>query len=114
MAKKKKKRYDGVVYSTDPGYDYDFEDQEEQETLPPRQQTLRIRCDRLKGNKMATVIWDFIGTEEDFKDLGKLLKSKCGVGGSVKNGEIILQGDKRVKVREELEKLGYKYKNVGG
>lgn len=114
MAKKKKKRIQGVVFSTDPDYDYSFDDQEEAETLPPQQQTLRIRCDRLKGNKMATVIWDFIGAEDDLKALGKTLKSKCGVGGSVKEGEIILQGDKRAKVRQELEKMGYKYKNVGG
>ena len=114
MAKKNKKRYDGVVYSTDPDYGYGGFEEDNAETLPPQQQTLRIRCDRLKGNKMATVIWDFIGSEDDFKDLGKLLKSKCGVGGSVKNGEIILQGDKRSQVRSELDKLGYKYKNVGG
>ena len=113
MAKKKKKRYDGVVYSTDPDFSYTDESYEE-ETLAPSQQTLRIRCDRLKGNKMATVIWDFIGREADFKDLGKQLKHKCGVGGSVKNREIILQGDQRTQVRTELEKLGYSDKNVGG
>ena len=114
MAMKKKKRYDGVVYSTDPDYSYSDTEAGHLETIPPQQQTLRIRCDRLKGNKAATVIWDFVGSDEDLKSLGKHLKGKCGVGGSVKNGEIILQGDKRAQVRAELENLGYKYKNVGG
>ena len=114
MAKKKKKRYDGVVYSTDPDFEYDEFEQEEQETLPPQQQTLRIKLNRLKGNKQATVVWDFVGTDDDFKGLGKQLKSLCGCGGSVKNGEIILQGDFREKVKQALLKQGYKVKMVGG
>lgn len=115
MAKKKKKqRFDGVVYSTDPDYEYNEVEQEESETLPPQQQTLRIQLDRLKGNKKATVIWDFVGKEDDFKALGKQLKSQCGCGGSVKNGEIILQGDFREKVKQALIKQGYKVKMVGG
>ncbi|MEO0469680.1 MAG: translation initiation factor [Bacteroidota bacterium] len=114
MGKKSKRRFDGIVYSTDP----DFHDNEEsfdaQETLPPRQQTLKIHVDRLKGNKKATRIENFIGTETDLKDLGKELKQLCGCGGTVKEGKIILQGDFREKVINALEGKGYKYKRVGG
>lgn len=115
MAKKKRKNWDGgMVYSTDPDADYGDDYYEDAETLPPNQQTLRIRLDRLKGNKRVTVIWDFVGTEDDFKDLGKTLKQKCGTGGSVKDGEIILQGDFRDKVANQLQEIGYKVKFVGG
>lgn len=116
MSKKKSKRRietDGMVYSTDSNYDFSVEE-EAAETLPPQQQDLRILLRRLKGGKIATVITKFRGAEEDLKDLGKQLKSKCGTGGSVKDGEIIIQGNMREKVGQELGKMGYRYKNAGG
>ncbi len=113
MAKKKNNKQ-GIVYSTDPDYGYEYDEEQEEETLPPQQQNLKIQRKSLKGNKQATIIYNFVGSDEDFTDLGKMLKSKCGCGGSVKDGEIILQGDFREKVKGELEKLNYKCKLVGG
>lgn len=116
MAKKKNKKRDfgGMVYSTDPDYDYDYGDGGDEETLPPQQQNLRIHLMRHKGNKMASVVRGFVGAESDLKDLGKMLKSRCGVGGSVKDGEIIIQGDKRKQIGDVLAEKGYKYKLSGG
>lgn len=111
---KKSKNNKGIVYSTDPGFAFDGEEGEELEALPPAKQNLRLRLDRLKGNKRATVIYDFVGSDEDFKQLGKLLKDKCGCGGTVKNGEILLQGDFRDRVGQELTAMGYRFKMVGG
>ncbi|MEM0996792.1 MAG: translation initiation factor [Bacteroidota bacterium] len=116
MAKKKKNKRNfsgGMVYSTDPDYDFE-EGYEEAETPPPTQQNLRLHLIRHKGNKISTVVRDFVGTDDDLKSLGKLLKSKCGTGGSAKDGEIIIQGNKRDKVAEILKKEGYKFKLVGG
>ena len=114
MAKKKKRR-NGIVYSTDPSYSSGWDDDEfVEETPEPRKQNLRISLQRLKGNKRVTKVYNFVGNDDDFKALGKLLKSKCGCGGSVKDGEILLQGDFREKVKKELDSMGYRWKQVGG
>ena len=95
-----------VVYSTNP--DYEMENDEEQTTLPAARQRLRVQLDRKnRGGKVVTLITGFVGTDSDMKELGKLLKSKCGVGGSAKDGEIIVQGDFKQKVLELLKKEGY-------
>lgn len=97
-----------VVYSTNPNYNYEMDDDEEQTTLQPSQQRLRVQLDRKnRGGKVVTLVTGFVGTEDDLKELGKLLKNKCGVGGSTKNGEIIVQGDFKQKVLELLKKEGF-------
>ncbi len=103
----------GLVYSTNK--DFDFNDnQEEQETIASNKQNLKIWLDRKKGNKLVTVVKGFVGNEDDLKELGKNLKSKCGAGGSVKNNEILIQGDFRDKVLDLLKKAGYGCKKAGG
>lgn len=97
-----------VVYSTNPDYNYQREDDEEQDTLPNEKQQLRISLDkRNRGGKQVTLITGFVGKEEDLQALGKLLKTKCGVGGSAKDKEVIIQGDFRKKVLEILLKESY-------
>ncbi len=104
-----------VVYSTNPNFNYEMEDDEEQVTLEPALQNLRVQLDRKnRGGKVVTLITGFVGTDNDLKELCKLLKSKCGVGGSAKDGEIIVQGDFKQKVLDLLKKEGYtKSKPVG-
>jgi translation initiation factor 1 len=115
MSKKKKNKHQGIVFSTNPDFEYEDEGNIEQETLPPNQQDLRILLDRKsRGGKQATLVTGFIGTEEDLKALGKTLKTACGVGGSAKNGEIIIQGDQRDKILGYLIAAGYKAKKSGG
>lgn len=105
-----------VVYSTNPDFSYQMEDDEEQNTLSKDKQNLRVSIDKKnRGGKVVTLITGFVGTEDALKELGKLLKSKCGVGGSAKDGEIIIQGDFKTKIIELLIKEGYtKTKGVGG
>lgn len=114
MAKKKKKRDDFVVYSTDPDYTYENEF-EEQQTLPVKDQQLKVQREKKgRGGKEATIVRGFVGSEQDLKDLAKLLKQACGVGGSAKDDEIIIQGNHTDKVVEILKKAGYKTKKSGG
>lgn len=97
-----------MVYSTNPDFNYETEGNEEQETLPPTQQKLRVNIERKnRGGKVATIVTGFVGTEEDLKALGKSLKTRCGVGGSAKEGEIIVQGDFKTRVIELLKQDGY-------
>ena len=102
-----KKRLD-IVYSTNPDYHYDKENDNNAETLPVGKQLLRISLDkRNRKGKAVTLITGFVRSDDDISELGKLLKTKCGVGGSTKDGEIIIQGDHRNKVLDILQKEGY-------
>ncbi len=112
MVKNKKNRK-GVLYSTNPDFEYEYEDNET-ETLPNNQQDLKVCIDKRRAGKIAVIIKNFVGKNDDLKNLGKMLKAKCGVGGSAKNGEIIIQGNIREKVMGILKKEGYNFKRVGG
>jgi len=97
-----------VVYSTNPDFRYETHDEEEASTLPPSQQKLRVQLDRKnRGGKVVTLVTGFVGTDDDLKELGRLLKGKCGVGGTAKDGEIIVQGDFKQKVLDLLKQAGY-------
>ena len=110
---RKNKKY--IVYSTDPNFDFEFEDDLEQETLEPGEQKLYVSIDRKsRAGKEVTLIEGFIGTEEDLKKLGKILKSKCGVGGTVKNGEVLIHGNFKEKIVTILTAMGYSVKTKGG
>ena len=103
----------GFVFSTNK--DFEFESEEQQETLANNEQRLEAHLDKKnRGGKVATIIKGFEGNEEDLKDLAKKLKTLCGVGGSAKDGEIIIQGNFRDKIMDFLVKEGYKVKRVGG
>jgi len=116
MAKSKKKMFSGVVYSTDSDFQY-IEEVSDQETntLPAQQQNLRVMLDKKqRAGKSVTIVTGYVGTDGDLEKLGKQIKQKCGVGGSVKNGIILIQGDFRQRVMDLLTLDGYKVKQSGG
>lgn len=114
MAKSKKEKVN-IVYSTNPDFQFQFDEEENIETLPKNQQKLYVSIDRKqRGGKEVTLVEGFVGAEDDLKEIGKMLKSKCGVGGTVKDNEIIIQGNFRDKIFEILSKDGYGIKKKGG
>ena len=109
--KNDKKERINVVYSTNPNYQYEYNQEKEQETLAPEKQNLRVTLDsKQRKGKTVTLVQGFTGTEEDLKELAKLLKNKCGVGGSVKDGEIIIQGEVKETVLTILRDNKYRAK----
>ncbi len=108
MRKNDWKKRVNVVYSTDPDFRYETEENTPVQTPPPALQRLRVQLDRKgRGGKVVTLVTGFAGTEDDLKELGRTLRSKCGTGGSAKDGEIIVQGDFKEKVVGLLLKEGY-------
>lgn len=103
-----------VVYSTNPDFQYEQEQAETAEILPPARQNLRVWLDRKqRAGKQVTLVKGFVGSDDDLKELGRLLKSRCGVGGTAKEGEIVIQGDFRDRVVEILLREGYRVKKAG-
>jgi translation initiation factor 1 len=109
MTKKNGRKAEGIVYSTNPDFEYNIDQDEEKVTLTPAQQKLKVVLDnKSRSGKTVTLVKGFVGTTDDLNDLGKLLKQKFGVGGSVKDGEILVQGDFRSRIVDFLEKNGYR------
>jgi translation initiation factor 1 len=114
MANKKKEKVN-IVYSTNPNFQFQFDEEEEIHTLPNAQQKLYVSIDRKqRAGKEVTLVEGFVGTDEDLKELGKMLKSKCGVGGTAKDNEILIQGNFKEKIFDLLVKEGYSVKKKGG
>lgn len=108
------KKRDGVVYSTNSDFQFTYSQSDTPPTLPPQQQNLRVLLDKsMRAGKQVTLVTGFIGAHDDLEKLGKMLKSKCGVGGSTKDGEVLIQGDQRDKIVQFLIKEGYKAKRSG-
>ena len=115
MSKKNKRNNSPFVFSTNPDFIPPSGDEQQEDTPAPSEQDLRVHIDRKqRRGKEVTLVTGFIGSDDDLKSLGKMLKTKCGVGGAVKNGEIMIQGNHRPKVIELLKKEGYKVKQAGG
>lgn len=111
VMKNERKNRVNVVYSTNPDYHYEYQQEEEAETLPAEKQNLRVVLDsKQRKGKTVTLIQGFVGSEDDLKELARLLKNKCGVGGSIKNGEIIIQGELKEKVLAILRENRYRAK----
>ena len=97
-----------IVYSTNPDFQYSTDEKEETETQPKQQQKLRVSIEKNhRGGKTVTIVKNFVGSDEDIKELGRLLKTRCGVGGTTKEGEILIQGEFKEKIIEILKKEGY-------
>jgi translation initiation factor 1 len=110
----KKNNQDGFVFSTNKDFQFESNHNEPIESLPPQQQNLKVFLDRIAGGKLITRVNGFIGNDSDLEALGKMIKQKCGVGGSTKNEEILVQGDHREKVIKLLTDANYKAKKAGG
>ncbi len=109
-----KNKREGIVYSTNPNFAFN-DNPAETKTLPATQQNLRVMLDKKqRGGKKVTLVTGFVGSQNDLNELGKLLKTSCGVGGTAKDGEIIIQGDFRERVLGILLQKGYKAKQAGG
>jgi translation initiation factor 1 len=113
MSKKDKGRIN-IVYSTNPDFKFEKQNEEEAQTLHPSQQNLKIYLDRLGGGKMVSRVTGFVGSAADLETLTKMLKQKCGVGGNSKDGDVLIQGDNREKIVTILTKEGYRIKKAGG
>ena len=109
-----KKNSTGIVYSTNPDHEYQSDDVPKAETLPPHQQQLKVWLDRRSGGKVVTAVRGFVGADADLAELGKQLKNACGTGGTVKDGEIQIQGDHRDKILTYLTGKKYAAKKAGG
>ncbi|MFQ5770261.1 MAG: translation initiation factor [bacterium] len=115
MSGKSNKQRNNLVYSTDPNFKLVEKAETEATTLPPHQQYLKVQLDKKqRKGKSVTLISGFVGSTQDLKTLGRLLKTKCGVGGTVKNGKILMQGDLRDEIIQILSLMGYKVKRAGG